>query len=133
MKSFYWRAVIAEVLNKNNPNYAFIYTAIGCSQGIPLLQQKASNDQFVGLDETHLVRRTYPLGEEFKGLHLTQREMQSILGMLHGETAKETAIRLEISRRTVEYYLKNVREKLGCHCREQVMAKILRSDLLKGI
>lgn len=49
-----------------------------------------------------------------QSVHLSPREMSCIKYLLKGKTAKEIANHLNLSYRTIEYYLENIRSKTGC-------------------
>lgn len=46
--------------------------------------------------------------------NLTTRELECIKWMRHGKTINEIAIILQISRRTVEAHIRNIKAKWGC-------------------
>ena len=50
----------------------------------------------------------YYLGGQYGTLYLTHREAQCVYHMLQGCTIKGTAVRLSLSPRTVEFYVKNI-------------------------
>jgi len=64
---------------------------------------------------------------------LTLRERQCLKGLLKGETAKETAKILGLSFRTVESYLENIKRKLECQGKRELLkaAQVLKkADML---
>lgn len=52
---------------------------------------------------------------------LSAREMECIYYLLHGMTAKEIGLQLELSTRTVESYLESIKIKLGCRNKTQLI------------
>lgn len=58
---------------------------------------------------------------------LSAREKELLRSLLEGETALRAAARFGLSRRTVEYYLENCKNKLGALCKQELrrMANIL--------
>lgn len=54
------------------------------------------------------------LGYQFGNLYLTKRELQCINYLSRGKTAEEIAIILNISKRTVETHIKNIKTKMNC-------------------
>ena len=54
-------------------------------------------------------------------MSITHRERQCLKGVLKGETAKETAKVLGLSFRTVEFYLENIKRKLECHGKRELL------------
>lgn len=61
---------------------------------------------------------------------LSRRELQCALHCREGRTAKETAEILNLSRRTVEYYLEKVKIKLDCTSKYQLITKLYEEDLI---
>lgn len=66
-----------------------------------------------------------------KNVELTERQLQCAEYLLQGKTAREIAELLGLSRRTVEYYLSNIKSKLECKNKAEMILKI--SLLLKKI
>jgi DNA-binding CsgD family transcriptional regulator len=61
--------------------------------------------------------------------YFTRREAECIVHLLDGKTVAETAGELELSRRTVEYYVNNMKLKLGCHSKQELLRKIGGANL----
>jgi DNA-binding CsgD family transcriptional regulator len=60
---------------------------------------------------------------------LSKREIQCLLYFSYHKTAKETARLLDISHRTVEAYLENLKIKLKCHNKSELNDFILKNQL----
>lgn len=73
------------------------------------------------------------LGKAFPTVYLTRRESQCCLLLLYGLTMRDIAQELELSARTVEYYLNNIKRKMGCYYRDQLVKKLLVSDFLENV
>ena len=65
-----------------------------------------------------------------KNVELTERQLQCAEYLLQGKTAREMAELLGLSRRTVEYYLCNVKSKLECKNKAELILTI--SNLFKS-
>lgn len=52
---------------------------------------------------------------------LSTRELECLFLQLRGQTAKQIAELLNLSKRTVEYYLDNIKSKLGCQNKAEVL------------
>lgn len=63
-------------------------------------------------------------------LKLSPREKECAFYLTRGMTAKEIARKMNISSRTVEFYLLNIKEKLGCVRRSEIVSKCLEDGLL---
>jgi len=53
-------------------------------------------------------------GYQFGNLYLTKREFQCINYLIRGKTAEEISVILNISKRTAETHIKNIKEKMNC-------------------
>lgn len=72
--------------------------------------------------EKPLEEYKHPLPEviQYGPIHFTLREAQVLKHFLQGKSSKEIAIILDISSKTIEFHLKNVKNKLHCHKRSQL-------------
>lgn len=61
-------------------------------------------------------------------LSLTNRELDIIECLLNGQTAKQTARKLSISSRTVERHLENIKDKLRCRTKLEIVNIITKRD-----
>lgn len=64
-----------------------------------------------------------------KNIQLTERQHQCAELLLQGKTAREIAELMGLSRRTIEYYLCNIKSKLECKNKVELILAI--SNLLK--
>jgi LuxR family transcriptional regulator len=53
---------------------------------------------------------------------LTPREREIMLYYLRGKTAKETAILTNLTYRTIEYYFTNIKRKLNCRYKHDLLS-----------
>lgn len=75
----------------------------------------------------------FHLGPTHPNKHLTLRETEIVLNLLLGRTCKETARAMQLSPRTIEYYIRNMKAKLSCHTRSELLDSVLNSDFLQNI
>ncbi|MGD9108980.1 MAG: helix-turn-helix transcriptional regulator [Gammaproteobacteria bacterium] len=59
---------------------------------------------------------------------LTKREGECICYILRGMTTKQMADMMELSPRTVEGYMLNIRNKLDCKNRYEIISTVLGND-----
>ena len=123
----YWKAVLEEVLHKDDEDYQFIYTNLGeyRKQRKELMKRR---DQGEGSMARDIARQVYYLGEKYKGIYLTKREAECVSCMLQGYTVNQSAALLSLSPRTVEFYIKNIKAKLKCRKKAELLACIRESD-----
>ena len=74
----------------------------------------------------------YALGAKFKNISLTAREGDCMYQLLNYKTIKKTGVELNLSLRTVEAYLKNVKAKLQCDSKNEVLTVLSQTDFLKN-
>jgi DNA-binding CsgD family transcriptional regulator len=120
----YWQVVLAEVLNKDNIDYTFLYTSLG----------PAEREESGSLAENRKPKRErIELEGEFSGIYLTPRECDCLHALASGRTVKTVARELELSHRTVEFYLKNLKTKFGCASKCELLALVAEADLLSTL
>jgi DNA-binding CsgD family transcriptional regulator len=76
--------------------------------------------------------RIVMLGKNYPGVYLTEREAHVGLHLLRGCTCDEAAEQMHLSRRTVEYYVTNIKTKLGSRRKSTVVAALLASDFIRN-
>ncbi|MCP8352301.1 helix-turn-helix transcriptional regulator [Candidatus Synchoanobacter obligatus] len=107
----YWQAIRNEFYNRYAKDYEFAYTNL---RFYPADTPETSEKK---------QRRSYSFSIE--GNHyLTQREADCIYHMILGLTIKETAYELLLSPRTVEFYLKRIKERFQQPNKKQLLHHI---------
>lgn len=87
------------------------------------LKKDEATDQYVRSNyftETNEVERYY-LSGELSHVYLTKREAQCLTALIDGMTAKEIGKFFDISFRTVENYLNDIKQKLSCRKRSDLV------------
>lgn len=74
-----------------------------------------------------VVRDTYPLKKRTRGVTFTKREVECLKCLVLGMSMKEIATELNISCRTVESHLKNIKKKTNCYSRSGLVQAFLES------
>lgn len=62
-------------------------------------------------------------------ISLSIRQQQCASFLLQGMTAKEIARELNLSKRTIEHYIENLRKKLSCRNKSQLIIHLYLSHL----
>lgn len=62
------------------------------------------------------------------GVYLTTREAEASRLLAQGRTIREAAQKMELSPRTVEFYLSNVRHKLGVQNKNELLQILYDND-----
>jgi DNA-binding CsgD family transcriptional regulator len=79
------------------------------------------------------IRRKYYLGDQFPEIYLTQREAECSYWVIRGLTNKQVADQMQLSPRTIEYYLRNIRCKLNCYSKIHLVKLLQKAAFLPVI
>jgi len=77
--------------------------------------------------------KTYHLGAKFENIYFTKREAECMLLMLKEKTLHQIATTLQLSPRTIEYYTKNMKIKLSCHSKRELIQLVKNSDFISNV
>ena len=129
----YWTMVLEEVLNKKPTTRTFVLTNIA-----DFTNRKNALKQDIDASRQQANRRgkilkTYPLGEKFKNIYFTRREAECMVGLLRGNIINRVAMDLGLSPRKVEFYLKNMKNKIGCRTKLELIEIVKSSDFIKSV
>lgn len=122
----YWLNILEELQHYREPGYVCLYTN--------LREQGHFEDKYEVDDDLEPNALTPPTRTQFflcglpNNLHLTKREAECIFFLLRGFTIKKVASTLDLSPRTVEFYLKNVKHKLACKKKNEVLHLIRQTS-----
>ena len=73
----------------------------------------------------------YYLAEESENIYLTGREAETMVHLVLGKTIRETGEKMNLSPRTIEFYLNNVKRKLKVQRKTELIQKLLKHDFCK--
>lgn len=79
------------------------------------------------------VLAVYKLGAKYGDMYFTKREAECMVWLLRGKTINSVAAILELSPRTVEYYLKNMKTKVGCRTKFELIDLVYASEFAKNV
>lgn len=63
------------------------------------------------------------IGKEFENVYFSSRELECLRHTIRGKTAKQVAVEMKISRRTVEEHLNNIKIKMGVFSKAELIEK----------
>lgn len=75
----------------------------------------------------------YGLGDKYGSVYFTKREAECMVLLLKGKTISNVANVLNLSPRTVEYYIKNMKSKLGCRTKFELVEMVYASEFMQRI
>lgn len=112
-------------LGKKTNNPTIINTYINNIQNyenfILEFQEKASNTLKIAkklkfsIDNESLIAQDRLYRRYFGDIYLTNRELQCVNYLIRGKTAEEISIILNISKRTIETHIENLKRKFNCY------------------
>ncbi|WP_244946950.1 response regulator transcription factor [Legionella israelensis] len=74
-------------------------------------------------DKLHLRAHHYTLNYNENKYELTNRECECVFLLLRGKSAKEIGVLLSLSKRTIESYIENIKNKMDCTNRAEILVK----------
>ncbi len=122
----YWNSVLDEVLQKDEQR-SFFYTNRGRLDDVFYLPTELMDSKKPSR------RRNYFLDRPFEDIHLTPREAETMFWIVQDYTLAATAEKMSLSSRTIEFYVKNMKAKLRCANKKEMIEKILQTNLLQQL
>ena len=106
---------------------------LGFSDGSRVVRESVSQHDFSkpSQDSAKKPIKRYYLGDAFCGTYLTLREAETMTHLLLGKTIRDTAISMQLSPRTAEFYINNIKRKLKCRTKKELINKIMTCNFLK--
>lgn len=124
----YWRSVLDEVLHKEENGRSFLFTNQGRLGKIYVDCENELARPRVRNDHKH-----YYLGAPYLDIYLTRREAETMFWMMQNYTISHAAHKMHLSARTVEFYLKNLKLKFHCKTKNELVKKLLQTNLLQQL
>jgi len=76
--------------------------------------------------------KRYYLGDNFGNIYFTEREGQCMNLVLQGKTIDSIGLKMRLSPRTIEFYVKNMKTKLGCRTKFELIDLVHLSDFVRN-
>lgn len=116
----FWDDILYEIKNnKNNKNK---------NKEVSACDSAKTNSKQQGY-----VKQIYSLGERYRNIYFTKREAECMLILIKGKTIAKTAETLNLSPRTIEFYIKNMKSKIGCRTKFELIELVLESEFLNNV
>ncbi|HAT1973098.1 LuxR C-terminal-related transcriptional regulator [Legionella pneumophila serogroup 1] len=74
-------------------------------------------------DKCHLSPHHYTLNDNKNIYGLTDREQECVFLLIRGKSAKEIGALLSLSKRTIESYIENIKNKMDCRNKAEILVK----------
>ena len=75
----------------------------------------------------------YKLGKQHPGAYLTGREAECVTLLLEGYSDEKISRLLHVSPRTIEYYLRKVKEKMHCKSKTEIVDKVKQTNFMRYV
>ena len=115
----YWQSVLNEVRNSGVPHF-------NDDEDTQIIRRRKIKKV------THAFR-TYPLGDRYPNIYFTRREAECFFWLAQDLTISATGDRMDLSPRTVEFYVKNMKSKLNTSHKKTLIQKVLQTNLLQQL
>lgn len=125
----YWESVLQEVLHKEDDAFQFKYTDLGRS----MLRERRRKHRQPPPRQKSSTTPMYFLGDAFKGIYFTRREAQTLFHLLQGKTIPEVGKSLGLSARTIEFYVKNMKLKIGVDTKAKLLDKVRETEIIEQL
>ena len=122
----YWESIVQEVLHKTEQDYTFKFTDLGRA----IFSDRSRRVRYEPETKTQVSLPTYLLGDDYKDTYFTKRETETLYYLLQGRTIPETARILRLSSRTIEFYVKNMKLKIGAKTKQELVDKVRLTKLM---
>lgn len=126
LKGFVWSDVVKEVMERK---------ACGKKACLFNSSDKEYGDFYVELRKKQRARKNfftrYRLGAKYGKTYFTRREAERMVCLLKGKKTKDVAMILKLSPRTVEFYIKNMKAKVGCRTKFELIDLVNTSEFMK--
>lgn len=138
----YWQQVLSEVLNKEKRGRDSVFTNMSAVQSCVeevVVKKKRFLSGARSAAVASVARKQGPrgvvvyLGSFYPGVYFTCRESHCALLLLKGLTIREMGRYMQLSARTVEYYVENMKSKLSCKRKSELVQAILSSNFLSEL
>ena len=115
----YWESVLDEVMHSGDDAFQFKFTDLGRS----LLRDRNRRQRQTCNERDRSTGVMYFLGGEFDDVYFTKREAETLFHLLKGKTIPEVGKSLNLSARTIEFYVKNMKLKVGVKSKDGITRK----------
>lgn len=91
--------------------------------------EKQPNNYSIGMNTEIQQQEIDTLGSKLSiktKQYISKREIECLFYLMRGKSARETGLQLNLSHRTVEYYLNSLKDKLYCTKKSEIIEKVLR-------
>ena len=126
----YWEKILDEIKGKKSGHFWYLYTNLHESNTMHEQPEDPHPKSTPKKHQRTHPRKHYPLDQSNHYTYLTQREAECIFLLSQGCTMKAAGEKLNLSHRTVEFYINNVKEKMNVRTKKQMLHAIQATGFL---
>lgn len=126
----YWSAVLREVLDRNKQGVQFRFTNLGVDA--PEVIRSARRIYQRRHKPGQNKHATYEVDAN-SNVKLTKREAQSLYHLMSGKSIADVARMMALSSRTIEFYVKNIRAKLHCRNKDELLKLVATMTFMQDV
>lgn len=116
----YWEALLKEIQEQKS----LPQVLSNCSK---------KNALKVGEQKPKIEYKKFFLGEPYENIYFTMREAEVMVQLIYGKTITAAAAILNLSPRTIEFYVKNMKTKLACRTKSELIGKVFDTNFVRNI
>jgi DNA-binding CsgD family transcriptional regulator len=120
----YFKQEAYDLILKAHSNKIIMPTITNDSQNAALKDKESRFTQLTKINK-------YYLGNVYKNVYLSNREVDCIDWCIKGKTVEQIASILNIKKKTVEHHFENIRQKLNCYKQSQLVTIAIRHGICK--
>lgn len=124
------QGTVVPILDENNQ----VESVIGYGTPCIILSEKTWQEAIRLVNKEnirHIVRNSkYPIKTEFGVVKISRREAECCLYLLKGLTAKDIAEQMILTPKTVENYIENIKNKIGCSTRSELTQALVDGEFI---
>ena len=125
-----WRDILHAVLNKKTCPKEFERVFIGGIESRPTEIHEDSRIYLPSRKIHHKKAKNYYLNSD---VYFTEREAECMCLLLEKYTNEQVGMCLGLSARTVEFYIKNMREKTGCVSKSHLIQYVSQTQFVAAL
>lgn len=114
--------------DNKNPGVMVLCTQINKSMLLNISFALAQSDK--KFRSTHQAHRSYKISNRFQDSNLSARELEVLFYLVRGKTVSDISTILQISKRTIESYIENIKAKLACSNKQELIEKALDNNFI---
>ncbi|HEV2614578.1 MAG TPA: helix-turn-helix transcriptional regulator [Gammaproteobacteria bacterium] len=98
---------------------------LGCSIKMDAMSLHNFGNAFLALMSTGLINATHSPIKTHHGIYFSRREEEVLAQLVRGKTAKQIGEKLNLSPRTIESYVENMKIKTNCQSKAELIDKFV--------